>query len=72
MPRAMGASRHAGFDVIAWPADCLSLGVPSEWVKPNEALSEGLRRVDSGAKEWIGLLAYRLTNRTDELFPGSK
>jgi hypothetical protein len=50
----------------------LSLGVPSEWVKPNEALSEGLRRVDFGAKEWIGLLAYRLTNRTGELFPGSK
>ena len=72
MPRAMGAFRHAGFDVIAWPADYLSLGVPSEWVKPNEALSEGLRRVDFGAKEWIGLLAYRLTNRTDELFPGSK
>ena len=27
MPRAMGAFRHAGFDVIAWPADNLSLGV---------------------------------------------
>jgi hypothetical protein len=66
------ASRHFGFshatrdgripsrgiDVIAWPADYLSLSLPSEWVKPNEALSEGLRRVDFGAKEWIGLLAY--------------
>ena len=71
MPRAMGAFRHAGFDVIAWPADYLT-SAQSEWVKPNEGLSEGLRRVDFGAKEWIGLLAYRLTNRTDEFFPGPK
>ena len=30
----------------------------------------GLERADFVFKEWLGLLAYRLTGRTDALFPG--
>jgi uncharacterized SAM-binding protein YcdF (DUF218 family) len=71
MPRAMGAFRHAGFDVIAWPADYLTFGTQSEWVMPNGWVA-GLRRVDLGAKEWMGLIAYRLTDRTDEFLPGPR
>src|SRR5271156_5582912 len=72
MPRAMGAFRHAGFDVIAWPADYLTFGTQSEWVMPNRWVAEGLRWVDLGAKEWMGLIAYRLTDRTDEFLPGPR
>ena len=72
MPRAMGAFRHAGFDVIAWPADYLTFGTQSEWAMPNGWVAEGLRRVDFGAKEWMGLIAYRLTGRTDEFLPGPR
>ena len=31
---------------------------------------EGLGYTDIGLREWIGLLAYWLTGRIDELFPG--
>ena len=30
----------------------------------------GLRRADIAVREWVGLLAYRLRGRTDDLFPG--
>jgi hypothetical protein len=33
-------------------------------------VANGLRRLDLAAKEWIGLLAYRLAGYTDALFPG--
>jgi hypothetical protein len=29
-----------------------------------------LFQFDAAAKEWIGLIAYRLIGRTDALFPG--
>jgi uncharacterized SAM-binding protein YcdF (DUF218 family) len=70
MPRAVGAFRHAGFDVIAWPADYRTIGGSKELTTPIFAASEGLALVDIGVKEWIGLVAYRLTGRTDEMFPG--
>jgi uncharacterized SAM-binding protein YcdF (DUF218 family) len=72
MPRAMGAFRRAGFDVIAWPADYQTLGVQSEWLTLHEGMIEGLKQVDIGVKEWIGLAAYRLTDKTDEFLPGPK
>jgi len=28
-----------------------------------------LRRTDTATREWVGLLVYRLTGRTAELFP---
>jgi hypothetical protein len=32
-------------------------------------VSDGLRRLDIGAKEWAGLVGYYATGRTPELFP---
>jgi hypothetical protein len=39
-------------------------------VRPYPSVSEGLRRTDVAVREWIGLLLYRLTGKTAELFPG--
>ena len=31
---------------------------------------EGLARTDLAVREWMGLIAYRLTGKIDELLPG--
>lgn len=68
MPRAMAAFRAAGFAVEAYPVDWRTRG-PIDSGRPFGALSEGLRRTDEAAHEWVGLLGYWLTGRTKELFP---
>ena len=68
MPRSVGVFRHAGWDVLAWPAGYRSrrhAGV--EGLPP---LSGRLAVLDTAAHEWVGLLAYRLLGRMDTLFPG--
>ena len=67
MPRAIGCFRKADFHVEAypvgwWAADALDV----QW---GRGLANGLERLDAAAYEWIGLLAYRLSGRTAELFP---
>jgi uncharacterized SAM-binding protein YcdF (DUF218 family) len=68
MPRAIAAFRAAGFPVEAYPVDWRTRG-PIDVTTPFGSLTEGLDRTDAAAHEWIGLLAYRLTGRTAELFP---
>jgi uncharacterized SAM-binding protein YcdF (DUF218 family) len=68
MPRSMGAFRKAGFDVEPWPVDYRTRGA-ADLTRPFDKVSEGLRRVDVAAREWVGLLAYWLRGRSDALFP---
>jgi uncharacterized SAM-binding protein YcdF (DUF218 family) len=68
MPRAMGAFRQAGFAVEPWPVDYRTRG-KADLTRPFDKVSEGLRRVDMASREWVGLLAYWLTGRSDALFP---
>lgn len=68
MPRAVGAFRTAGMDVIPWPADYRTRGW-SDAAVPFQSVVQGLERMDLASKEWLGLLAYWLTGRTSELFP---
>ena len=68
MPRAMGAFRKAGFAVEPWPVDYRTRGA-ADLMRPFDKVSEGLRRVDVAAREWVGLLAYWLRGRSDALFP---
>jgi uncharacterized SAM-binding protein YcdF (DUF218 family) len=63
MPRAVGCFRAAGFQVKPYPAG------PSHPFVPF-APSFALNHLDMAAKEWIGLLAYRLMGKTNALFPG--
>jgi uncharacterized SAM-binding protein YcdF (DUF218 family) len=69
MPRAVGIFRAAGFPVEAFPVDYRTRGAV-DLLRPFSSLGDGLRRTDTAAREWVGLLAYRLTGRTDVLFPG--
>jgi uncharacterized SAM-binding protein YcdF (DUF218 family) len=69
MPRAIAVFRAAGFPVEAYPVDWRTTG-PIDMVRPFPSVSEGLRRTDVAVREWIGLLLYRLTGKTAELFPG--
>jgi len=68
MPRAMGCFRAAGFDVEAWPVDYRTRGRQDAW-RFFDKPSEGLRRMDKAMREWVGLLVYRITGRTNELLP---
>ena len=68
MPRAMAAFRAAGFDVEAWPVDYRTRG-EADLTRPFDKVSEGLRRVDTATREWVGLFAYWLRGRSKVLFP---
>ena len=66
MPRSVGCFRRAGVDVVAWPVDFRTRGPADLW-KVFYVPSNGLRRLDLVAKEWLGLLAYWMAGYTDEL-----
>jgi uncharacterized SAM-binding protein YcdF (DUF218 family) len=68
MPRAVGVFRKAEFTVTPYPVDFRTAG-GSRTHRPFAFVSEGLRRLDIGTKEWAGLIGYHLTGRTTELFP---
>lgn len=69
MPRSVGTFRAAGFDVVPYPVDFRMRGPGDLW-RPFGAIGGGLERIDLAAKEWIGLVAYRLSGRSNALFPG--
>jgi uncharacterized SAM-binding protein YcdF (DUF218 family) len=69
MPRAVGAFRQAGFAVIAYPVDYRA-GPGHGWQTFSE-VAAGLQMTDTMAKEWFGIVAYRLMGRTDALFPSA-
>src|SRR5215470_1319855 len=69
MPRSMGAFRGAGFAVEAYPVDWRTRGA-SDLLRPFTNVGDGLRRADTAAREWVGLVIYRAAGYTPELFPG--
>jgi uncharacterized SAM-binding protein YcdF (DUF218 family) len=68
MPRSVGAFRAAGFSVEAFPVDYRTRGA-IDMLRFFSTVGDGLRRTDTAMREWVGLVAYRLTGRTAELFP---
>ena len=68
MPRAMGCFRAAGFPVVADPVDfrMAEAALGFHWWPD---LAGGSDRTDLAAHEISGLVAYRLSHRTDALFP---
>jgi len=69
MPRAIGVFRRAGFPVEPWPVDYRTASL---WdaLRPFEAPADGLKRLDTALREWVGLAVYRASGRTSALFPG--
>lgn len=71
MPRAVGVFRKAGFEILPWPVDFRTAD-EADKLRPFGQVWAGLERSDQAIKEYAGLLAYWLTGRTSELFPGPK
>ena len=70
MPRAVGAFRKAGWDVVPYPVD---YNGPRYFALPlSFATGFHLERLDDAAREWGALVEYYLLGRTDALFPGSR
>jgi uncharacterized SAM-binding protein YcdF (DUF218 family) len=69
MPRSIGIFRKIGFEVEPYPVDWRTTG-RSSLPMFSEFLIAGLVRVDTASREWLGLLAYWITGKTTEFFPG--
>lgn len=67
MPRSVGAFCANNWSVFPYPVDMKTEGEIS-W-RPGLNFAENMVLLKLGTKEWIGLLAYRLTLKTDALFP---
>jgi len=70
MPRAVGCFRAAGFQVRPFPVEFMTRGRSGPFALFATG-SSALIQLDRAAKEWIGLVAYRVMGKTDALFPGS-
>ena len=68
MPRSVGIFRRAGWPVTAYPVDYRTYGDGRD-AKPTTEALDAFRRLDVAMHEWVGLVAYRLTEKTDALFP---
>lgn len=68
MPRAVACFRAAGFPVVPYPVDFRTRG-PAEFTRPVVDLTRGLEMADLAAHEWLGLVMYRATGVTEEVFP---
>jgi uncharacterized SAM-binding protein YcdF (DUF218 family) len=69
MPRSMGLFRKAGFEVVPWPTDYRTAGTEYPGLAQDN-FSDSLQNTTLALREWIGLVAYRLTGRLDEVLPG--
>lgn len=67
MPRAVGTFRAHGWDVVAWPVDHLT-SPSSTWAGPWFS-SDAEVLMGMAWKEALGLAAYRLSGRSNELLP---
>lgn len=67
MPRAVGAFRKAGFNVVPYPVAYQTTGFGAgAW---SFDVAESLRLSDLAVHEWIGLVAYYLAGQSSTLFP---
>ena len=68
MPRSVGIFEKQGWQVIPYPVDYYT--TTSTGLKLDPKLWRNMRDLNTGIREWIGLLAYYLTHKTDQLLPG--
>jgi uncharacterized SAM-binding protein YcdF (DUF218 family) len=68
MPRSVGIFRHIGFAVIPYPVAYRTFG-DSRDLYSLASMGERVITLDTGIREWFGLLAYWLAGKSDGLFP---
>ena len=68
MPRSVGLFRKAGFEVVPWPSDYRTSGKESIGISRDNPL-DSLQNMSIALREWVGLLAYWMVGRTDQLLP---
>jgi uncharacterized SAM-binding protein YcdF (DUF218 family) len=70
MPRAMGIFEKAGFHPIAYPVSFRTRGRWRYDLRLTFDPVRNLRIFEIAVHEWIGLVAYWASGRSDHLFPG--
>lgn len=68
MPRSVMLFRKAGFEVVAWPTDYRSNGRDGIGLTGHNVIHT-MQTTSVAVREWIGLVAYRVTGRTDAILP---
>lgn len=68
MPRSVGLFRKVGFAVEPCPVDW-RVGGRADFLRFTNLASDGWLRTDTALREWVGLVAYWLTGKTNALFP---
>lgn len=66
MPRAVAAFRAEGLEVLAYPVDYGTEPANLQWPRD---ISSSLSLAASALHEWLGLLAYYVSGKTEALFP---
>lgn len=69
MPRSIGIFRKVGFPVEPYPVDWRT-GRSVDLLELSPFVLDGLERTEIAVREYLGLVAYRISGRTSELFPG--
>jgi uncharacterized SAM-binding protein YcdF (DUF218 family) len=68
MPRSIGIFRKVGFPVEPYPVDWRT-GRSGDLLEFSPFVLDGLERTEIAVREYLGLVAYRISGRTSELFP---
>ncbi|NRP35759.1 hypothetical protein XMD579_000566 [Marinobacterium sp. xm-d-579] len=68
MPRSVGIFEKQGWQVIPYPVDYYTTTTTGFKLDPR--LWRNMRDLHTGLREWIGLVVYYLTDKTDQLLPG--
>lgn len=67
LPRSVGIFCKQGWPVIPWPVDHET--TPGRQMRIEFDLAGNLYDLNNHSREWIGLLAYYVTGKTDSLIP---
>ena len=67
VPRSVGAFRKAGWNIIPYPVDYTTTG--NQLFRPTFNFRGGVSGFARALHECLGLLFYKITNRSDSLFP---
>ncbi|MGH8587791.1 MAG: YdcF family protein [Gammaproteobacteria bacterium] len=66
IPRSIGVFNKQGWTVT--PVPCDYNAAPPEWL-PGLSATAAFEKLDHALHEWIGLVVYYITGKTDRLFP---